>query len=220
METGNIKKEEDKWRLKEIKEKIQKYKEELRKGTEFDEYMKNEKNTRMSYHTKNIGSLDAKLKESIIKKIENEDNRSSKYRLNKENNPNDINFNTIEYQSNDKRDIIETKQLKTIDNKDLKKEKKEENNTDRNKSYSRAMDRFKKRYKKDNNSQEFKNKRSEKINEMARKLENVIGKQGDSTEIKDEIVHEPELRNNFEELLENKPVVAKKTKKARLKFQL
>ena len=96
----------------------------------------------------------------------------------------------------------------------------EEKEKDRDKSYSRAMDRFKKRYKKDNNSQEFKNKKSEKINEMARRLENVIGKQGDSTEIKEnEIVHEPEIRNNFEELLENKPV-AKKTKKPMKKFQL
>ena len=43
----------------------------------------------------------------------------------------------------------------------------------KDKSYSRALDRIKKKYNKDNNSA-FKSKKSQKINDMAKKLENII----------------------------------------------
>ena len=45
------------------------------------------------------------------------------------------------------------------------------------------MDRFKKRYKKDN-SVESRPKKSEKINEMAKRLESVIGRPNNSAEIR------------------------------------
>ena len=85
------------------------------------------------------------------------------------------------------------------------------------------MDRFKKRYKKDN-SVESRPKKSEKINEIAKRLENVIGRTNNSAEIRFEtknsngIVKEDQP-NNFEEILEKQPVIAKKPKKFQ-KFQL
>ena len=78
------------------------------------------------------------------------------------------------------------------------------------------MDRFKRRYKKDN-SVESKSKKSEKISEMAKQLESVIGKPNVSADIKyeNDISNDIEQvqENNMEEILENVPVVNKKTKK-------
>ncbi len=91
----------------------------------------------------------------------------------------------------------------------------EEKEKDRERSYSRAMDRFKKRYKKDH-SVEIRSKKSGKILELSKQLENVMGK-ANVSEINN--VAEKERENNFEQLLENKPVVSKKSKKIK-KFEL
>ena len=81
---------------------------------------------------------------------------------------------------------------------------------------------LKKRYKKDN-SAEIRAKKSNKISEIAKRLENVIGKPNVSAEITNnnnssEIVNEKEQENNLEEIYESMPVVAKKVKKPK-KFQ-
>ena len=82
------------------------------------------------------------------------------------------------------------------------------------------MDRFKRRYKKDNSAEPRTNQRSEKINEMARRLENVIGKPSSESKYDnyDNTERRPEY-NNFEEIIESKPVVARKTKKKLKKFE-
>ena len=186
---------------------------------------------------KNTRLLEGKLKEFVLrKKSSNEDEeifkniKSSKQNITLKNDKNNIsNISNINIIQNEEfkniKNEIDTKQYNTIGaEEDIKKEKKEEKEKEkeRDKSYSRAMDRFKKRYKKDNNSQEFKNKRSDKISEMAKKLENVIGKPSEQEEIKietnNEIIHENEIRNNFEEILENQPIIHKKPKNPK-KFQ-
>ena len=91
----------------------------------------------------------------------------------------------------------------------------EEKEKDRERSYSRAMDRFKKRYKKDH-SVEIRSKKSGKILEMSKQLENVMSKPKDTSDIN---VTKKEQDNNFEQILENKPVVAKKSKKMVKKFE-
>ena len=93
-----------------------------------------------------------------------------------------------------------------------KNEKKENKEIDKNKGYSKALDRFKKRFKK-GNSVEVRTKKSDKINEIARQLENVMGKH-QSSDIIDynnstEIIHE----QNPLESLESQPVITNKTKK-------
>lgn len=92
----------------------------------------------------------------------------------------------------------------------------EEKEKDRERSYSRAMDRFKKRYKKDH-SVEIRSKKSGKILEMSKQLENVMSKPKDPSEINN--ISKKEQDNNFEQILENKPVVAKKSKKMVKKFE-
>ena len=91
----------------------------------------------------------------------------------------------------------------------------EEKEKDRERSYSKAMDRYKKRYKKDH-SVEIRSKKSGRILELLKQLENVMGK-ANVSEIN--YVDEKERENNFEQLLENKPVVSKKSKKIK-KFEL
>ena len=85
------------------------------------------------------------------------------------------------------------------------------------------MDRFKKRYKKDNSAEPRITQKSEKINEIAKRLENVIGKPSsenkyDNNSQNDIPERKPEY--NFEEIIESKPVVAKKQKKKLKKFEL
>ena len=230
MESETAIQEEDDLKMKEMKERIQKYKDELRKGQEIDDLlMKGGKRDRLSYHVKHKDIIEQKLKDLIFKKIPNNENVDLLKNLNNKQDiipDNKNNINTVEKEENKiLKDIIDKKQFNTINNeKDLKKEKEVEKKDDkeRDKSYSRAMDRFKKRYKKDN-SVENRTKKSDKISEMAKRLENVIGKPNVSAEItnnniSNEIVHEKEQENKLEEIYESMPVVAKKAKKPQ-KFQ-
>lgn len=97
---------------------------------------------------------------------------------------------------------VERKHAKTISVEDKEK--------DRERAYSKAMDRFKKRFKKDH-SVEIRSKKSDRIMELSKQLENVMGNQNVSTEINRDKIKTQE--NNFEQVLENKPVVSKKSKK-------
>ena len=92
-------------------------------------------------------------------------------------------------------------------NEPEKKEKKDKT--------SRALDRFKKRYKKDNNpQQDYKSKKSQKINEIAKRLENVMGK-SQSAEMRDKKEEEPEVfrEGKTAEILQSQTLSAKKVKK-------
>ena len=214
LETENVQKEEDNMKIKEMKERIQKYKNELRKGTELDDNIVKLGKERLSYYSKNRDSaMQERMKEQPARKISDEEYKNLRKSI-KQNN------NTLE------KDGIDKNQFNTINNeRDIKKdqESKEDKQKERDKSLSRAMDRLKRRNKreKENNSLELKSKKSEKISEIAKRLENVIGKQ-DSAEIKiedtsNEIVKEKD--NNIEEIYESVQVVSKKPKKPK-KFQL
>ena len=241
MENENSQREEENKKINEMKERIQKYKDELRKNSEIDDLiMKSARRERLSYHVKHKDIIEQKLRDLAMGKLSPKEETELLKNLNNKNidkileNQNNKNNNIINNNNINNINIIEKEdkilkdQYNTINNeKDIKKEKdkKDEKEKERDKSYSRAMERFRKKYKNDNSS-EIKSKKSEKINEMAKRLENVIGNQNTSTEIKNdnnisnEIVHENEKvrENNFEELLESKPVVAKKPKKKQ-KFQ-
>ena len=95
-------------------------------------------------------------------------------------------------------------------------EKKDNIAKDKERGFSKALDRFKKRYKK-GGSVETRVKQSDKINEIAKKLENVMGKQ-QASEISDsnfnnnyatEIVREP----NLVEIIQSQQISRKKAKK-------
>ena len=92
----------------------------------------------------------------------------------------------------------------------------EEKEKDRERSYSKAMDRFKKRFKKDH-SVEIRSKKSGKILEMSKQLEDVMNKSHGPKEANNDNKREQE--NNFEQMLDHKPVVSKKSKKIN-KFEL
>ena len=233
MESQNNQREIENKKINEMKERIQKYKNELRKNTEIDDLIMNSaRRERLSYHVKHKDIIERKLRDLAMGKLS--PNEETELLKNLNNNKLD---KILEIQNNknnnniiEKEDKILKEQHNTINNeKDLKKEKekKDEKEKERDKSYSRAMERFRKKYKNDN-SMEIKSKKSEKINEIAKRLEKVIGNQNPnvSAEIKNEnnisndIVHETEKigENIFEILLESKPVVTKKPKKKQ-KFQ-
>jgi hypothetical protein len=92
----------------------------------------------------------------------------------------------------------------------------EEKEKDRERSYSKAMDRFKKRFRKDH-SVEIRSKKSGKILEMSKQLEDAMSKSNEPKETNNNNKREQE--NNFEQILDHKPVVSKKSKKIN-KFEL
>ena len=115
---------------------------------------------------------------------------------------------------NDKININKKENNINIINKE-KLEKKENKEKEKSKGYSKALDRFKKRFK-NSNSMEIRPKKSEKINEIAKRLENIMGKPQTTEGIENnqnntyEIIH----YNNSTEIIENQPVNINKTKKA------
>jgi hypothetical protein len=165
----NAKKEDENPKLKEMQERVQKYKSQLRKAEEEDAYINSPRKRASIKNTNN--------EEKIIK-------------ANQEKKP----ANTI-----------------ANDNKEK---------TDRERSYSKAMDRFKKRFKRDH-SVEVRSKKSERIDEIAKKLENVIGNKssGEANFEASKNFNYKEQDNNFEVILEQVPVVSKKSKKVK-KFEL
>ena len=194
------KQKEEQNKIKEMEEKIQKYKNELRKGND-DIGTGKKKNEKFSYLRKNFKFITKKLIEDSLKQIS----------INEEGLPNKktIGIDKSEYQFI--KDGPEKKPFKTIDNPSKK---------DKDKSYSKAMDRFKKRYKKDNSAEFRTINKSDKINEIAKQLENVIGKPT-SSEMKigprKDIILE-DNPSNFEQIVGKNPVISKKPKKIQ-KFQ-
>ena len=222
--------EEDNLKIKEIQDRINKYKEELKKGNTIDNGKNERMSCRIKFNKKENLALEQKVKElekkkDNLKEENTKDNKEINNINNKKNleikqepNPNKIEIkNEINKNDNINKNInTEKKDNNIITNKDNKEkiEKKDnkEKDKDKNKGYSKALDRFKKRFKK-GNSVEVRTKKSDKINEIARQLENVMGKH-QSSDIIDynnstEIIHE----QNPLESLESQPVITNKTKK-------
>ena len=177
---------------------------------------------RFSLNEKNAEAIESKFKDNLrkINEEERESHKNSKRNIIKEKDNNNV-YNNLKIVQNDEyknKNIKEdTKQINAMGGE---KEKKDEKEKDRERSYSRAMDRFKKRYKRENNSVEVKNnKKSEKIAEMAKRLENVIGRPNESVDSRyernntNEFDEDNEQKNNFEEILESQPVAQNKGKK-------
>ena len=168
---------DDNLKIVEMKERIRIYKEELKKGDDIGIGL--ERRQRLSLHRKNNNIEKQLAVESIPKNnAVNNNNANTNAKINQqagnENNKNKGDTSKVENKK-----ITEAPPEKKQYTKIEVEPKKEK---DRDKSYSRAMDRFKKRYKKDN-SAEVRPKKSEKINEMAKQLENVLGKANASAEI-------------------------------------
>ena len=220
IEEENNQFEEDNLKIKEIQNRINKYKEELKKGANIIDNGKNERmSCRIKYNKKENFVVEQKMKELEKKKDNLKEENAKEYKeINNINNKKNLEIkqeqeqNKIEIKkeinknNNINKNInIEKKENNIITNKDNKEK-------DKSKGYSKALDRFKKRFKK-GNSVEVRTKKSEKINEIARQLENVMGK-NQSSEIIDynnstEIIHE----QNPIESLENQPVITNKAKK-------
>jgi len=206
---------DDNLKIEEMKERIRIYKEELKKGDDVGIGL--ERRPRVSIHKKYNDTFEKQSAQQSIPKnnFANNNNANAKANINQQAG-NENNKNKVENKK-----ITETSQEKKQYTKIEVEQKKDK---DRDKSMSRAMDRFKRRYKKDN-SAEVRPKKSEKINEMAKQLEDVLGKGNASAEINYEsniskdIVHENEKEGNLDDVLEKKPVVSKKSKKLQ-QFQI
>ena len=168
---------DDNLKIVEMKERIRIYKEELKKGDDVGIGL--ERRQRLSQHRKNNNILEKKVEESNIKNNTiNNNNANTNANINQKVGD-EINKNKGITSKVENKKITEAPPEKKQYTKIEVEQKKEK---DRDKSYSRAMDRFKKRYKKDN-SAEVRPKKSEKINEMAKQLENVLGKGNASAEM-------------------------------------
>lgn len=226
IEEENEQMEEENVKIKEIKDRIQRYKDELKKGNGNEGFKNERMSCRVKLNKKDF-SLEQKMKdfekkremqkkekEKKMKQIEN----SEKKELNNINNNSNTKIITKNLDINNK-DINSNNDIKNTNKKENnninlvnkdKTEKKENKEKDKNKGYSKALDRFKKRYK-NSNSMEIRTKKSERINEIAKRLENVMGKQqsqvideaNNTTEI---IHHQPNI-----ELIENQPYYENKT---------
>ena len=213
-------------KIKEMKERIQKYKNELKRGDNDDSM--NLRTLRLSYRLNNNNYAEKKLRD-MAKKLDAIDNIKSSFG-NIQRKPtvgakNYYFLNKSPRKEENKRfkESLGRKQLNTInENENTVKREKNDEKERKDKSYSRAMDRFKKRFKKDNSVEPRTTKKSDKINEMAKRLENVMGKSSDNRyENKGSTDNYTERKReyNFEEIIESKPVVKKQKKKLK-KFEL
>ena len=203
MEEENNQMDEENLKIKEIKERIQKYKDELKKGSNL-EPLNERMSYRVNYNKKESFNIDQKMKEFEKKREKMKKEEKKKQIENYENKVNNITS------TNNNKNIEDINNSAVINYRE-KGDKKDNKEKDKNKGYSKALDRFKKRYK--NHSTEIRSKKSERINEMAKNLENVIGKQ-QTTEITDnknssEIVNYP----NSTEIIEKQTFTVNKTKK-------
>ena len=211
IEEGNNQMEEKNIKIKEIKERIQKYKEELKKGSNAGP--SNERmSCRINYNKKEAFNIEQKMKE-FEKKRENLKKEERKKQIENYENKTNIIATTIPNNNNTNKNIEDINYTEVIKKDKVDKvEKKENKEKDKNKGYSKALDRFKKRYK--NHSMEIRTKKSERINEIAKNLENLIGKQ-QTSEIPDNknITHDIINCSNSAEIIENQPLTAIKAKK-------
>jgi hypothetical protein len=213
-------------KIQEMKERIQKYKNELKRGDNDDSM--NLRTLRLSYRLNNNNYAEKRLRD-MAKKLDAIDYTKNSFgNIQKKPTVSAKNYyllNKSPRKEENKRfkESLEKKQLNTInENENTVKREKNDEKERKDKSYSRAMDRFKKRFKKDNSVEPRITKKSDKINEMAKRLENVMGKSSDNRyENKGSTDNYPERKReyNFEEIIESKPVVKKQKKKLK-KFEL
>jgi hypothetical protein len=213
-------------KIQEMKERIQKYKNELKRGDNDDSM--NLRTLRLSYRLNNNNYAEKRLRDMARKLDAIDYTKNSFGNIQKKPTVSAKNYyllNKSPRKEENKRfkESLEKKQLNTInENENTVKREKNDEKERKDKSYSRAMDRFKKRFKKDNSVEPRITKKSDKINEMAKRLENVMGKSSDNRyENKGSTDNYPERKReyNFEEIIESKPVVKKQKKKLK-KFEL
>ena len=235
LETENNVKEEGKLKIKEIKERIQKYKDELKKNNNTLEPQNDRMSCRLKTNRKEeTFNIDQKMKELEKKreKLMEENKKLKQLEISNEkaNNiktyrdtKNDQNINT----NINKNFFNEVKNdLNKIEKNKINPEKKPNNinkankndNKDKEKGYSKALDRFKKRYRKDA-SMEIRSKKSEKISEIAKNLEKVMENRQQSAEIVENRKNNdiPQVQKSSE-IIENQPIInkAKKPKKPQI----
>lgn len=236
-EKQNIQMEEDQLKLKEIKDRIQKYKDELNKGNAIDNIRMSCKAKILKKATFNFDRLRESNHQKLIQLQEIEEEKENKFEQNekdneenndsipniKENNlVNNNNISTINnnlnkspvnnnFNNNDKNYNQEKRvEFKLPKDNNMSNEPEKKENKEKNK-YSRAMDRFKKRYQKPEDG--FKSKRSEKINEMAKKLENIMSRP-QSCEIREKSDNPEIIREGkTAEILQSQTLSVKKVKK-------
>jgi len=236
-EKQNVQMEEDRIKIQEMKDRIQKYKDELKGNSPFNF---NRMSCRVKFKKKPTFNLDDMMDSNLLKlhKIEEEKDNKNEHenddlyenvetpRETKEVtntvilNKNTFNDSTkINNNNNNNNSINNDNNISRPKNVQFKDEKKTNNivtfkepDKDKSKSYSRAMDRFKKRFKKDTNK-DYSSKKSEKINEMAKKLENVMGRP-QSAETRDRPDKpEIEMEGKTAEILQSQTLSVKKVKK-------
>ena len=192
------------FKLENKNQEILKSKDKLKKEAE-NINLKNNEN-------KNINSNEIQKNIEIKPEI-NTNKNEIKITINQnENLPNKINNEKIE---NNNENLNKDKKENNNENlnkvnKD-KKENKDNKENNKNKAYSKALDRFKRKYKKDN-SMEIRTKRSDKISEIAKQLENVMGRQSSldlDNNNNEEIVH----NQISSDIISNKIVNSNKVKK-------
>ena len=257
-EKENIQIEEDKIKINEIKNRIQNYKDELRKGMgnirmscrvklnkknffnlEQNVRDSNKKKTNKIEEEKKVNHNEIKeLDENLYEDVDdNNNNNIGQTTINNQTNiDNNFDNNNINNNYNNKEGSFEMRDVNYVNNNTLINKNEEINNTinvekkpnnlnvvtfnepekkEKKDKTSRALDRFKKRYKKDNNpQQDYKSKKSQKINEIAKRLENVMGK-SQSAEMRDKKEEEPEVfrEGKTAEILQSQTLSAKKVKK-------
>ena len=224
MEEENTKMEEENIKIKEIKERIQKYKEELKKGSNLEPI--NERMSCRINNKKDSTNIEQKMKEfekkrekmkkeekkKQIESYEKKEEKKTQRQI--DNYENKLNNLTTTNNNNNNKNIEEINYSAVI-SKD-KGDKKENKEKDKAKGYSKAMDRFKKRFK--NHSMEIRTKKSERINEIAKNLESVIGRQQNPEPDNKNNANEVVNYQNSTEIIENQPTVnkTKKPKKPQL----
>ena len=243
-EKENIQMEEDKIKINEIKNRIQNYKDELRKGggdirssCKVNLNNKNNFNFEQNIRDSNNKKQNKIEQENRIKKNEIKEFDENLYEAEKNEKINNIIVNNLDnnniensyifdnYNKREKGGEMRNNNDLMNNNEDVNKSiniQKRQNNINvvsfnepdkKDKSYSRALDRIKKKYNKDNNSA-FKSKKSQKINDMAKKLENIMGKP-QSVDMKDKKDSEPEVfrEGKTAEILQSQTLSVKKVKK-------
>ena len=191
IENENKSCEEGRLKIKEIKDRIQKYKKKKKKKEKVMEENKKLKqientNEKINNNIKTYKETKNEPKVTFHTEIKTDLNKNEKNKINQDQNQNTNNLNTAV----------------------------KDNIKDKEKGYSKALDRFKKKYKKDASVQ-MRSKKSEKINEMAKNLEKAMDRQ-QSAEMVENRKHNNanQVQNvqNASEIIQNQPVINKTRK--------
>lgn len=226
IENENKNNEEGRLKIKEIKDRIQKYKDELKKNNDSFDPMNGRMSYRINPDKKENLNIDQKMKE-LEKKKEKlmEENKKLKQIENTNEKPNN-NIKTYKETKNEPKVTFQTEIKTDLSKNEKKKINQDQNqnannlntsvkdNKDKEKGYSKALDRFKKKYRKDASVQ-LRSKKSEKINEMAKNLEKAMDRQQSAEMVenrKHNNVSQVQNAQNASEIIENQPIINKTRK--------